>query len=85
MASAEWPGWASIWDTFVKYDCLLAPTFIPRVPSDRHIFAKRARLVNADGFITPLDLDNLIDFAEGPPAHWRFVANAGDGGPWKFI
>lgn len=61
-----------------KYDCLLAANLHPRVPVDRHVFAKRARVwVNADGFITPLDLRNLASFAPGPPAVWRFIANAG--------
>ncbi|MBM3839082.1 MAG: amylo-alpha-1,6-glucosidase [Verrucomicrobia bacterium] len=63
-----------------KYDCLLGANLHPSVPADRHILAKRARVwVNADGFITALDIKNLIDFTPGPPAHWRFVANAGDG------
>ncbi len=63
-----------------KYDCLLGANLNPRVPVDRHIFAKRARLwVNADGFITALDLRNLVSFEPGPPAVWHFVANAGDG------
>ena len=47
---------------------------------DRHVFVKRARVwVNADGFLSPLDELNLIAFTPGPPAHWTFVANAGDG------
>lgn len=63
-----------------KYDCLLGANLHPRVPSDRHILAKRARCwVNADGFITPLDRRNLVSFHPGPPARWRFRANAGDG------
>jgi hypothetical protein len=63
-----------------KYDCLLGANLDGSVPVDRHIFAKRLRVwVDADGFITPLNGDNLIDFEPGPPAHWRFVANAGDG------
>ena len=46
---------------------------------DRHVFAKRARVwVNADGFITSLDLRSLADFKPGPPAQWRFVASAGN-------
>ncbi len=62
-----------------KYDCLLAANLNPRVPVDRHVFVKRARLwLVADGFITPLDQRNLIDFIPGPPARWRFVASAGD-------
>ena len=63
-----------------KYDCLLGANLHPRVPVDRHVMVKRLRAwVNADGFITPLDAGNLVDFESGPPAHWRFVANAGDG------
>jgi len=62
-----------------KYDCLLGANLHPDVPVDRHVFAKRARVwVNADGFITPLDLHNLADFTPGPPAQWRFVASAGN-------
>jgi starch synthase (maltosyl-transferring) len=63
-----------------KYDCLLGANLDVRVPVDRHVFAKRVRVwVNADGFISPLNFDNLVDFEPGPPAHWHFVANAGDG------
>lgn len=63
-----------------KYDCLLGANLHPRVPVDRHVFAKRARAwVNADGFLSPLDANNLLAFAAGPPARWRFLANAGDG------
>ena len=63
-----------------KYDCLLGANLDPEVPVDRHVFAKRLRAwVNADGFITALNGDNLASVESGPPAHWRFVANAGDG------
>ena len=63
-----------------KYDCLLGANLHPRVPVDRHVFAKRARVwVNADGFISALIADNLVGFTAGPPAVWRFLANAGDG------
>ncbi len=63
-----------------KYDCLLGANLHPRLPVDRHIFAKRARVwVVADGFINPLDLRNLASFEPGPPGVWKFVANAGDG------
>jgi starch synthase (maltosyl-transferring) len=63
-----------------KYDCLLGASLHPSVPVDRHILAKRARVwVTADGFISPLDQQQLIEFAPGPPARWRFLANAGDG------
>ncbi|MBN8248750.1 MAG: glycogen debranching enzyme N-terminal domain-containing protein [Verrucomicrobia bacterium] len=63
-----------------KYDCVLGANLHPSVPVDRHVFLKRLRVwVNAAGFLTPLNFDNLIAFEPGPPAHWRFVANAGDG------
>ena len=63
-----------------KYDCLLGANLHPRVPVDRHIFVKRARVwVDADGFLSPLNRDNLAAFSAGPPAHWRFRAHAGDG------
>jgi starch synthase (maltosyl-transferring) len=63
-----------------KYDCVLGANLHPTLPVDRHIFAKRIRVwVNADGFITPLDFQNLVSFEAGPPAVWNFVANAGDG------
>src|SRR5581483_954053 len=63
-----------------KYDCLLGANLHPRLPVDRHIFARRARVwVIADGFISPLDLRNLAAFEPGPPATWYFIANAGDG------
>ncbi len=63
-----------------KYDCLLGANLHPTLPVDRHILAKRARVwVNADGFLTPLNADNLLRFAPGPPARWEFLAHAGDG------
>jgi len=63
-----------------KYDCVLGANLHPSLPVDRHIFAKRIRVwVNANGFITPLDFQNLESFDAGPPAIWNFVANAGDG------
>ncbi|HWD93964.1 MAG TPA: amylo-alpha-1,6-glucosidase [Verrucomicrobiae bacterium] len=63
-----------------KYDCVLGANLHPTLPVDRHIFVKRIRVwVNADGFITPLDFQNLVSFEAGPPAVWNFVANAGDG------
>ncbi len=66
--------------TTSKYDCVLGANLNPEFPVDRHVFAKRIRIwVNADGFITPLNADNLVAFEPGPPAVWRFVANAGDG------
>ena len=62
-----------------KYDCLLAANLHPNAPCDRHVFAKRVRAwVNADGFLTAMDGDNLVRFEPGPPARWVFVANAGD-------
>ena len=63
-----------------KYDCALGANLNPSVPVDRHIFAKRLRVwVNADGFLSPLDFNNLAAFQAGSPAIWNFVANAGDG------
>ncbi len=63
-----------------KYDCLLAANLHPRLPVDRHVFAKRVRVwANAGGFITPLNGGNLIHFDPGPPARWTFGAAAGDG------
>lgn len=62
-----------------KYDCLLGANLHPVLPVDRHVFAKRARVwINADGFITPLNLDNLLSFEPRPVAQWRFLASAGD-------
>jgi len=63
-----------------KYDCVLGANLNPNVPVDRHVFVKRLRAwVNANGFLSPLNVKNLASFAAGPPAVWRFVANAGDG------
>ena len=63
-----------------KYDCLLGANLNPRVPVDRHIFAKRIRVwANANGFISALNADNLAAFEPGPPACWQFAPNAGDG------
>jgi glycogen debranching enzyme len=63
-----------------KYDCVLGANLNPSVPVDRHIFVKRLRAwVNANGFLSPLNVKNLASFAAGPPAVWQFVAHAGDG------
>ncbi|MEY4513186.1 MAG: hypothetical protein RLZZ450_5308 [Pseudomonadota bacterium] len=63
-----------------KYDCLLAANFHPQVPSDRHVLIKRVLAwVDADGFTTPLDAQNLLHIESGPPAVWTFACNAGDG------
>jgi starch synthase (maltosyl-transferring) len=63
-----------------KYDCALGANLNPDFPVDRHVFIKRLRIwVNADGFLSPLDFKNLAAFEAGPPAVWKFVANAGDG------
>lgn len=63
-----------------KYDCALGASLSPTVPVDRHVFVKRVRVwVNADGFLSPLDFNNLTAFTPGTPAVWRFSANAGDG------
>ena len=57
-----------------------APTCTRDAPCDRHVLAKRLRAwVNADGFLTALDRDNLVHFEPGPPARWSFVGPAGDG------
>ena len=63
-----------------KYDCLLAANLATDVPEDRHVFVKRMRAwVVADGFVTALDGDNLLDLRPESPAIWTFAANAGDG------
>jgi len=63
-----------------KYDCVLGANLHPSLPVDRHVFAKRIRVwLNADGFISPLDLKNLTAFRAGPPAVWNFIGEAGDG------
>lgn len=62
-----------------KYDCLLGANLHPAVPVDRHVLVKRARLwLNADGFVTPLNAECLLEFQPGPPARWRFLGSAGD-------
>ena len=64
---------------YSKYDCLLGANLHPALPVDRHVLAKRARVwIDADGFITPLNLDNLLEFEPRPVAQWRFLASAGD-------
>jgi starch synthase (maltosyl-transferring) len=64
---------------FSKYDCALAANLHSAFPVDRHVFAKRLRVwVNADGFITPLDAEDLRSFKAGPPAVWHFAADAGN-------
>ena len=63
-----------------KYDCVLAANLHAALPVDRHVFAKRLRAwVNADGFLSRLDFNNLQSFEPGPPGVWHFVASAGDG------
>ena len=63
-----------------KYDCVLGANLHPTVPVDRHILVKRLRVwVNADGFLSPLNLTCLDSFHAGPPARWNFIASAGDG------
>lgn len=63
-----------------KYDCLLAANLHPDVPVDRHVFVKRCRAwLIADRFLTALDGFNLRLCDPGPPAVWKFLANAGDG------
>ncbi|MFW5830332.1 MAG: amylo-alpha-1,6-glucosidase, partial [Planctomycetota bacterium] len=56
-----------------KYHCLLGANLHPRVPADRHVFAKRLRAwVNIDGFTAPLDDNALVTCRPGPPARWRW-------------
>jgi glycogen debranching enzyme len=63
-----------------KYDCVLGANLNANVPVDRWIFVKRIRVwVNADGFLSPLNAENLVSFDAGPSATWQFVAQAGDG------
>jgi predicted glycogen debranching enzyme len=63
-----------------KYDCLLGANLHSSVPVDRHVLAKRARVwLVANGFVTPLNQQSLLEFSPGPPARWRFVASAGGG------
>ncbi|MFT3927949.1 MAG: amylo-alpha-1,6-glucosidase [Myxococcales bacterium] len=63
-----------------KYDCLLGANLDPQVPTERWVLVKRARAwVNADGFITALDAQNLSSLEAGTPATWTFLANAGAG------
>ena len=62
-----------------KYDCALGANLHPSLPVDRHVLAKRVRVwANAGGFITALNVQNLVSFEVGPPAVWKFHANAGD-------
>ena len=62
-----------------KYDCLLGANLDEYSPVDRHIFAKRLRVwVVADGFISQLNLNNLIEFTPGMPSRWKFLVSAGD-------
>jgi predicted glycogen debranching enzyme len=63
-----------------KYDCMLGANLDPDLPVNRHIAIKRVRAwVNADGFITALDGNNLLRVEPGPPAQLSFLANAGEG------
>ncbi len=62
-----------------KYDCLLGANLDEYSPVDRHIFAKRLRVwAVADGFISQLNLNNLIEFTPGMPSRWKFLVSAGD-------
>jgi predicted glycogen debranching enzyme len=61
-----------------KYDCVLGANLHPTLPVDRHIFVKRVRLwANIDGFIVPLNSQNLVSIDPGPPAVWNFLVRAG--------
>jgi predicted glycogen debranching enzyme len=64
-----------------KYDCVLGANLHSSLPIDRHIFVKRMRVwINADGFIAPLNGDNLKSFeSDDNKARWQFIAGAGDG------
>lgn len=63
-----------------KYDAALAANLHPTLPVDRHVLVKRVRAwLNADGFISPLDGNNLLRFHPGARPAWTFRANAGDG------
>ena len=65
-----------------KYHCLLGANLHPRVPSDRHVLAKRLRIwVSIDGFNAPLDDNALVDCRPGPPARWLWRV-AASGGSW---
>jgi starch synthase (maltosyl-transferring) len=62
-----------------KYDCALGANLNPDYPVDRQVLVKRLRgWISADGFVTPLNLQNLASFEIGQPAVWNFVAEAGD-------
>jgi len=62
-----------------KYDCLLGANLNDELPVSRQVLIKRIRAwAVADGFITALNADNLLDFQPGPPARWRFLVSAGD-------
>jgi predicted glycogen debranching enzyme len=62
-----------------KYDCALGANLNASVPVDRHVFVKRIRLwVNAAGFLSALDFNNLAAFKPGAAPVWDFIANAGD-------
>lgn len=63
-----------------KYDCLLGANLHPRLPVDRHVFAKRVRVwAMANGFLSPLNHETLRRFEPGPPARWIFDAPCGGG------
>jgi starch synthase (maltosyl-transferring) len=63
-----------------KYDCALGANLNADFPVDRHVLVKRLRVwISADGFITPLNLQNLAWFETGQPSAWNFIAEAGDG------
>jgi starch synthase (maltosyl-transferring) len=63
-----------------KYDCALGANIDPDYPVDRQVLVKRLRgWISADGFVTPLNLQNLASFEIGQPAIWNYVAEGGDG------
>jgi starch synthase (maltosyl-transferring) len=69
-----------------KYDCLLGANLNPRLPVDRHVFAKRARVwVNADGFlISPLICITWFRSHLARPPPGVSSPMPATAGPWKF-
>ncbi len=63
-----------------KYDCVLAANLHPSLPVDRWVMVKRIRVwVNANGFLTELNLDNLVSFCAGKRTRWLYEVRSGGG------